>query len=426
MEGKVYGKVDIKVYAKTIDDKAREQLAAISNHPAFQKAKIRIMPDVHAGAGCVIGFTARNYDKVIPNLIGVDIGCGVRVWEMGKIDLDLKALDEFIKSDIPCGLGGIRPEDQRGVDEEWLEDNLVCYRYLRNIDAICRGIGSLGGGNHFIEVDEDDEGNKYLVVHTGSRNLGSQVANHYQSLAVKRLKGDAKKASVQETIERMKAEGRQSEIQATLAEIFKEAKASDLPDDLCYLEGFDAKDYLHDVGVCTRYANYNRVFIISRIRSFLLKTLPLQEVAKIKYDQWESIHNYIAEDGTIRKGAISAKAGKKVIIPLNMRDGSIIGIGKGNPDWNESAPHGAGRLMSRAEARRSLTVEDFHKAMEGIYTSTADESTIDEAPMAYKDASDILSVVGDAVEVSKVIRPIYNFKAPEGEKPWAKEKEEAK
>lgn len=401
--------MNLKIFTENIEEAARSQIYELLAQPAFKDAKVRIMPDTHAGAGCVIGFTADLGDKVIPNVVGVDINCGVRVVELGKADIDLPALDSFIKSSIPAGFA-VNARQQAPFDL----DRLRCRDSLLNPNRLLLGIGSLGGGNHFIEVDEDADGNKYLVIHTGSRNLGLQVAKLYQEKAIAHCRENPLKDIRAKLISDLKAQGREREIQAELAKLSASLPAPNIPDQLCYIEGADREDYLHDMAVCGEYAELNRRIIASRIVAFL-GAEPIRE--------WESVHNYIDGSNMVRKGAIAAHKGQMAIIPLNMRDGSLICVGKGNPEWNESAPHGAGRLLSRSAARRTLSVEDFSKSMEGIYTTTADASTIDESPMAYKDADEIASLIGDTVEIIRRVRPIYNFKASDAERAWAQKGE---
>ena len=387
---------NLRIFTDDIEGKAQSQIYELLSQPAFKDAKVRIMPDVHAGAGCVIGFTADLGDKVIPNIVGVDIGCGVRVVEIGKADIDLRMLDEFIKGNIPSGFA-VNPKAMCPFDAT----SLICHESLQNKQRLALGIGSLGGGNHFIEVDEDQSGNKYLVIHTGSRNLGKQVADIYQNRAIEYCRG-MEKPLIDAKVKELKSQGRQLEIDSALKEIHERFRQYSVPKELCYLEGKGRDDYLHDMRICQEYAVRNRDVIAKRIVEFL---------GIVPVAQWESVHNYIDDSNMIRKGAISAHKGQKVIIPLNMRDGSIIGIGLGNEEWNESAPHGAGRLMSRGEAKRSLSVEEFEDAMSGIYTTTANQSTIDEAPMAYKPAQEIVDAISDTVSIASIIRPIYNFKA---------------
>ena len=410
--------MDLKIFTENVEEKAREQIDALATHPAFKDSKVRIMPDVHAGAGCVIGFTCPVSDKIVPNIIGLDIGCGVRVCKLGKIDIDLAAFDAYVKEHIPAGMS-VNQTDTCSVDR--LKDNLLCFPYLKNVSWLTKSIGTLGGGNHFIEIDEDDEGCKYLVIHTGSRNVGKQVAEYYQDLAVRRCESENVPELIKLAVETLKKMGREKDIQTTIAKIKRDAANSRLPEALCYLQGKDLEDYIHDMRFCQEFAVSNRSAIWFRLGpSYLRRVCP--DFDFYSHECFESVHNYISDDGMIRKGAISAYAGERVIIPLNMRDGSIIGIGKGNPDWNKSAPHGAGRLMSRSAARKELSLEDFRKAMGGIYTTTADMTTIDEAPMAYKNAGEILSAIGDTVEVEKVIKPIYNFKASEDGPAWTEGK----
>ena len=343
---------DLRIYTENIETKAREQIDNLIAQPAFKDAKIRIMPDVHAGAGCVIGFTADLGDKVIPNIVGVDIGCGVRVAELGNANINLKELDLFIKDNIPAGFSV-----NAKVAYPFDLTQLRCYNQLINTNRLALGIGSLGGGNHFIEIDEDDSGDKYLVIHTGSRNLGKQVAEIYQDKAIEYCR-NMEKPLIDSKISELKEQGRQLEINDAIKEIHERFNKYSVPKELCYLEGRLRDDYLHDMRLCQEYAVHNRDTIAQRIIRFL--GLP------DGLTSWESVHNYIDYNNMIRKGAIAAHRDQKVIIPLNMRDGSIIGVGLGNAEWNESAPHGAGRLMSRGEAKRQLSVEDFQESTIGV------------------------------------------------------------
>lgn len=394
--------MDLKIYTENIETEALEQIYRLMAMPAFKDCKVRIMPDVHAGAGCVIGFTADLGDKVIPNIVGVDIGCGMLTANLGQIDLNLEQLDRHIKQSIPAGMNvhkKVQPFDITG---------LRCYKELKNINHIECSLGTLGGGNHFIEVDTDSEGNKYLIIHTGSRNLGKQVAEIYQRKAIDYISGAGKiNEAIATLIKTYKAEGRQLEINDAIAVLKAEyrEKVPNMPKELCYLEGQDREDYLHDMKICQEFAVANRKMIVETI----CKKMGIQYV-----DIFEIIHNYISfEDNIVRKGAISARQGEKVLIPMNMRDGCILGIGKGNEDWNNSAPHGAGRLMSRAEAKRELQLEDFQETMKGIYSTTINMSTIDEAPFAYKPAQEIIDNVKDTIDIIDILKPIYNFKASE-------------
>lgn len=398
--------MDLKIYATTVEQEAISQIYRLASQPHFAGAKIRIMPDTHAGAGCVIGFTANLGDKVVPNLVGVDIGCGMLVANIGKVELDLEKLDRVIRENIPNG-SEVNGHGMR-VPFDKMEE-MVMYKNLRNLDHLQSSIGSLGGGNHFIEVDVDEEGNKYIVIHSGSRNLGQQVCKHYQNLAIEQCNDHTKeiKTEINETIARLKSEGRQKESSKAIKEIKEKYNRIDkVPTDICYLTGELRQDYLHDMKLCQEFAWQNRLEMLRRI----LKGMKIKNVV----EQWQTVHNYIDfSDNIIRKGAIRCNAGEKVIIPLNMRDGSIIAIGKGNDDWNNSGPHGAGRLMSRREAKESLSMSDFKKSMEGIFTTCVNHGTIDESPMAYKNAQEIIDGIGDTAEVVSVIKPIYNFKATE-------------
>ena len=409
---------DVKIFTDNIEETALEQIKQLLSIDVFSDKKIRIMPDVHAGAGCVIGFTGDLGDKVIPNIVGVDIGCGMRVLKLGKMDnIDFHAFNEHINHNVPSGMfyreekRGFKPlaGDEMEVYREAKEmlNSLHCYRDLKNQDRIKKSIGTLGGGNHFIELDKDDEGNVYLVIHTGSRNLGKQVAEIYQAKAVKHLTDgmDAFEESIKRTIEEYKAAGRRDELQSVIKKMRrgrKEAEPS-LPKDLCYVEGEAREQYLHDMRLCQRWAVLNRQLI----GMLLLKFFPDVKVE----EEFESIHNYISDDNMIRKGSISAQKGEKCIIPLNMRDGSLICIGKGNSDWNNSAPHGAGRVLSRTQAYEKITMEDFEASMNGIYSESVTDFTRDESPMVYKPANEIIANIGNTVDIDIIIRPIYNFKA---------------
>lgn len=392
---------DLKIFTDNVDPKALDQIYTLVKQPAFEGCKVRIMPDVHAGAGCVIGFTADLGDKVIPNIVGVDIGCGMLTVMLGNIDIDFGKLDEVIRERVPSG----RNVHTAPLMEDYRLYDLRCARNIKDLPRIMCSIGTLGGGNHFIEVDRDEDGNKYLVIHTGSRNLGKQVAEYYQNLAIENLHGRGKlREAEQKLIAEYKAAGRQREIEAAVSALRKEfCPAGSVPKDLCYLEGADRYDYLNDMGICQRFASLNR----SVIADILL--LAMGWMARSSF---ETVHNYI-ELGTdlVRKGAISARKGERLLIPINMRDGCILGRGKGHPDWNYSAPHGAGRIMSRSAAKASITLDEFRDAMSGVFTTSVSEATIDESPMAYKSIDDILRFIGDTVTVDKIIKPLYNFKA---------------
>lgn len=396
---------NLKIFTQNIEQEALDQINTLMEQPAFSDCKVRIMPDVHAGAGCVIGFTADLGDKVIPNIVGVDIGCGMLTVDLGEIDIDYHKLDEAIRKRVPCGRN---VHDGRQVVFPDLQ-KLRCYRELKDTKRLERSIGTLGGGNHFIEIDEDKDGTKYLIVHSGSRNLGKQVADYYQKLAVELMQGKDKLYAKQEKlIAEYKAAGRRTEIQEAIKKLHRsfEAKDLDIPKDLCYLTGKYRDDYLHDMRICQDFAFLNRVIISELIK---------EEMGWTEVTNFETIHNYIdLETNMVRKGAISAKAGEKVLIPINMRDGCIVGIGKGNEDWNYSAPHGAGRIMSRMKARETLSLDAFKESMDGIFTTSVSAETIDEAPMVYKPMDEIVDNIRDTVDILEIIKPVYNFKASEG------------
>nr|DAY01621.1 MAG TPA: tRNA-splicing ligase RtcB [Caudoviricetes sp.] len=404
---------DLKIFTSDIEKKAVDQINLLLEQEPFKDCKVRIMPDVHAGKGCVIGFTADLGNKVIPNIVGVDIGCGMLCVELGNIELDLEKLDDIINKYIPAGRN-IR--EHKLIDFE-LINKLYCLRELKETKKFNRAIGTLGGGNHFIEIDIDEDNNKYLVIHTGSRNLGKQVADYYQNLAIELCSGKEEMFKKKEAIiKTYKEQGRKEEIQKALKKLEKEYKEKkpNLPNELCYLEGKYREMYLHDMKICQEYASLNRLQIAKEIlmNYFQLTFVPEIEYPPVMNDRFETIHNYISfEDNIVRKGAIRANKGERVIIPINMRDGSIIAVGKGNKDWNNSAPHGAGRLMSRRKAKETFNLEEFKKSMEDIYSTSVLEETIDEAPFVYKPMQEIIDNIQDTVEIEKIIKPIYNFKA---------------
>ena len=417
---------NLKIFTKNIEQEAIDQIDELLNQEAFKDSKIRIMPDVHAGKGCVIGFTGDLGDKVIPNIVGVDIGCGMLCVELGNVDLDLERLDKIIRQYVPSGF---EVHDERKTRFDKLQD-LKCYRELKDTKRLERSVGTLGGGNHFIEVDIDEENNKYLVIHTGSRNLGKQVAEYYQELANQLCNyniGEYKQKQ-QELILEYKRLGKKQEIQSALEELKKEyaINRNKIPKDLAYLEEQYREDYLNDMEICQIFAHFNRLEIAKEILDNLFginqytlvntKLLDFETAKKVNVSTslayFESIHNYISfEDNIVRKGAISARKDERVIIPMNMRDGCIIGIGKGNDDWNQSAPHGAGRIMSRMKAKETFNLDEYKESMNGIYTTSVNEETIDEAPFVYKPMEEIIDCIGDTVDIIKIIKPIYNFKA---------------
>lgn len=395
------------VYADIVDEATIKQIKLLVDQYFMKNIRVSIMADCHAGCGCVIGTTFQINDKIVPNLVGVDIGCGMLTVMLGKIDIDFKMLDNFIKENIPAGMD----VNGDGNDLSNIIDNLRCYGSLKNIERLRKSIGSLGGGNHFIEIDKNENDEYYLIVHTGSRNLGLQVAKIYQDLAIKYHNNKIfnKKSAINELILKYKRLNLEAQIQNEIERIAQMNLEISIPRELCYLEGDEFDDYLYDMDICQSFAALNRGEIAKKIVDFL----------GLDYDclyKFETVHNYInMNDKILRKGAISAYAGEVVLIPMNMRDGCIIARGKGNPLYNYSAPHGAGRIMSRAEAFKVINVDNFKKVMKGIYTTTSNENTIDESPFVYKPMASILNNINDTVEVLQIIKPVYNFKATQGE-----------
>lgn len=385
-------------YAKVIDPEAVEQIRRMCDYPFTEGAKIRVMPDVHAGAGCTIGTTMTVHDKAVPNVVGVDIGCGMFTVKLGRIDVDFASFDEAAHF-VPSGFNV-----WEGRQERFDLTRLKCYRKLNDSRRIERSIGTLGGGNHFIEIDRANDGTNYLVIHSGSRNLGVQVASYYQKLAVELSQGKEDYFRRRdEIITSYKAQGRRTEIQAALKALTFEAKSSEIPEDLCWVYGEYLADYLHDIKICQEFARRNR----EKIAEVLLSRTGLTGG-----ESFHTVHNYIDTDEMIlRKGAIAAHSGELVLIPINMRDGSVLARGKGNAEWNYSAPHGAGRIMSRTTARESLDLAVFRETMQGVYTTSVSEGTLDESPMAYKSLDDIVDVIGESVDMLEVMKPVYNFKA---------------
>lgn len=389
-----------RVYTDNIEDAAYKQILNLMNQKFADGSTFAIMPDCHAGAGCVIGLTMKVVDKVVPNLVGVDIGCGMLVLKIDKsFNFDLPKVDEIWHNDIPSGMKH-RTTKHRFADYAKIEDIIAPV----NVDKLKLSIGTLGGGNHFGEINVDDEGNHYIVIHSGSRHLGIEICKHYQRLAIKYHKD--KKKFDPSIIEQLKKEGRQTEIESVL-KASKESLTS-IPDELAYLEGQDLEDYLHDMKIAQEYAIWNR----EAMMDVLLEKLVIER--KYILDKFCTIHNYIDIDNRIlRKGAISLLKDETAIIPMNMRDGSIIVRGKGNPEWNFSGPHGAGRLMSRSKAKETIDMDEFTKSMHGVYTTCIGRSTIDESPMAYKPIDEIIRNIHDNAEIVKIIKTVYNFKASE-------------
>ena len=389
-----------KIFTDVVDQASIAQVIELCNQEFTAGSRIRLMPDVHAGAGCTVGTTMTITDRVVPNLVGVDIGCGMETARLREDHLELQRLDKLIREKIPSGFA-VRSAVHRYADQIDLEE-LCCFKHVQMLRAE-KSIGTLGGGNHFIEVDRDEEGQLYVVIHSGSRRLGLEVAKYYQEEGYKVL-NQTDQASLDQLIAEMRAAGRQKDIQKELKRR-KSQKLTRIPRPLAYVAGALFDQYIHDMKLVQHFARLNRQAMLDEI----VKGMKLHVE-----EQFTTIHNYIDTDAMIlRKGAVSAKAGEQLLIPINMRDGSLLCVGKGNEDWNCSAPHGAGRLMSRGEAKQSFTVSEFKKQMEGIYSTSVGRSTLDECPMAYKGMADILDNIGPTAEVVKVIRPIYNFKAGE-------------
>ena len=387
-------------YAKVIEDDAIEQIRNMCDYALTEGSKVRIMPDVHSGKGCTIGTTMTVTDKACPNIVGVDIGCGMDTVRLNEHQLDFEKIDEAAHF-IPSG-----KNTWEGRIERFDLMSLRCYRLLKHTKRLERSLGTLGGGNHFIEIDKATSGDYYLIIHSGSRNLGKQVAEIYQQIAVDLHRGfeDYYKQR-DEIIATYKAQGRRTEIQDALKALKKEYDTNkpDIPEDICWLYGTFLDDYLHDVEICQQFAKRNREKMAQII---------LERTNMTAADAFHTIHNYIDTDEMIlRKGAIAAHEGERVLIPINMRDGSVLAVGKGNPEWNCSAPHGAGRIMSRTTAKDTLSLEQYKSEMAGIYTTSVNESTLDEAPMAYKSLNDIIDVISESVDILDIMKPVYNFKA---------------
>ncbi len=393
------------IFADTIDDATKQQVNTLLDQEFVKDLSIRIMPDCHAGAGCVIGTTMNVVDKIVPNLVGVDIGCGMLCIKLGKIKIDLAKFDKFIYRNIPSGMNVNDDITPINLD---LKD-LKCYKELNNVTYLKKSIGTLGGGNHFIEIDESVDGTKYLIIHTGSRNLGKQVAEIYQNKAIEyhENKWFNKKAEIEKVIKEYKEMNRTSEIQKRIDKINKIKIELTIPKSLCYLEGKLFDDYIHDMDICQEFARLNRLEIARRLTQFL--NLKLE-----KLNYFETIHNYInMDDMILRKGSIAAYLNQLVLIPINMKDGCIIGRGKSNIEYNYSAPHGAGRICSRSEAFKRFTLNNYIESMKGIYSTTVTKGTLDEAPFAYKPIDTIIKNIKDTVDIIEIIKPIYNFKAEE-------------
>lgn len=401
IEGK-YSKA--KIFTNEIEQTAESQIKELCNQEFTKDSHIRIMPDVHAGIGCTIGTSMKIKDKIVPNLVGVDIGCGMETVVLESQELDLPKIDKIINSMIPSGFNvHLEPKGEYIKDVENLIGQLRC---LTTGDKLLRSIGTLGGGNHFIEIDKDDDGKIYIVIHSGSRNLGLQVANYYQKIAWEKL-STLSKEYIANVVSELKKSGKQNEISSTIAKLKNDYIAS-VPKDLAYVENEDFDNYLHDMNLTQRYADYNRKTMMDIILDSLGITNNI-------VDRFTTVHNYIDMDSmTLRKGAVSAKKGERLIIPINMHDGSIICEGLGNDEWNQTAPHGAGRLMSRKQAFDTLSLDKFRNEMSGIYSTSVDVTTLDESPMAYKSMANIVDNIKPTAKIIKTIKPIYNFKAHGG------------
>ncbi len=389
-----------KVFTEVIDQSSIAQIIELCNQPVSDGSKIRIMPDVHAGAGCTIGTTMTITDKAVPNLVGVDIGCGMETVRLKEKHIELQQLDKLIYRNIPSGFS-IRKKPHRYINNINLAE-LYCIEHV-NLDRAELSMGTLGGGNHFIEANKGTDGSIYIVIHSGSRHLGVETAKYYQEQAYNNLNRSSQ-TDVDELVARLKAEGKSRQIESEIKKL-KNTKTTDIPKHLAYTEGNLFDRYIHDMKIVQEFARLNRLAMMDEI----IKGMGLHVT-----EQFTTIHNYIdTENMILRKGAISAQEGEKILIPMNMRDGSLICTGKGNPDWNYSAPHGAGRLMSRSQAKQTFTVSEYKKQMQGIYTTSVNSGTLDECPMVYKNMNDIIDNIGDTAEVNEIIKPIYNFKAGE-------------
>ena len=399
-----------KVFTKNIDENAKNQIIELLDQRFVEDAKIRIMPDVHAGKGSVIGFTANLGDKIIPNIVGVDIGCGILCVKLDNLKITrdlLKKLDDLIKYEklIPSGFN-IR-KSPLYTEEELNLDKLYCKDKLKNLNRILNSVSTLGGGNHFIEIAKDSNNDKYLLIHSGSRNLGKQIADYYQKVAIKNTRAKYNRNHLEEQIEKLNQKEQTKEVKSKIKRYKRKINDKKIPRDLSYISDIESKKYLNDMKIAQEYASLNRYNMAKKIVKVLYKKDIIDEL-----EYFETIHNYINfEDNIIRKGAISAKKDEKVIIPINMQYGSILAKGKGNSDWNNSAPHGAGRIMSRNQARRELSLEEMKDAMEGIFSTSVSSRTLDESPEAYRSAEEIKKHSKETIEIIDILKPIYNFKS---------------
>lgn len=390
---------EAKVFSNYPQETAIEQIRELCNQAFLKDTKISIMPDYHAGKGCVIGTTIQLKDKVVPNLVGVDVGCGVLTVKLQDKKVDFNKLDNVIRNHVPSGQELHSDETVQFISTSFPSTDSYKAKHILSQGKAEYSLGTLGGGNHFIEVSVDDDGCHYLTIHTGSRYVGSKIAQYYQKLAISKLR----KQDLDQIIDQLKLEGRHNEIQTAILS-YKE-KNPVIPDDLAYLEGEDFNDYIHDMRLAQSFAKANR----EEIASTIIRNMGFEEL-----DSFDTVHNYIDTDNMIlRKGAVSAQKAERLIIPINMRDGSILAIGKGNAEWNYSAPHGAGRVLSRTKAMKTLNMEEFQQTMKGIWTTSVSEETLDEAPMAYKPINEILEKIEETAEIVGFIKPVYNFKASE-------------
>ena len=388
---------EAKVFTDVVDQDSISQVICLLNQPYMAGSRVRMMPDIHAGLGCTIGTTITVGDQICPNLVGVDIGCGMETIRVKEKHIELQQLDKLIRREIPSGFA-IRNKAHRYNDYVDL-DALHCSKYVK-LDYARNSLGTLGGGNHFIEADKDDEGNIYIVIHSGSRHLGVEICKYYQNAGYKTMATVSAEA-IEQLRESLRKAGRLQDMDEELKRL--KEKRIYVPKTLAFVEGELMEQYLHDMKIAQEFAAYSRKAMVDVI----VKGMGLHIV-----DQFTTIHNYIdLEHRILRKGAVSAQKGEKLLIPINMRDGSLICIGKGNEEWNFSAPHGAGRLMSRSDAKNSFTVSEYKKQMEGIYTTSVSRGTLDECPMAYKNMEDIVDNIGPTADIVDIIKPIYNFKA---------------
>lgn len=400
---KVEGRYNNAVcYCKELDKVTAGQIKAVCDQETFKNSKIRIMPDVHAGMGCTIGTTMTIADRVVPGMVGVDIGCGMETIRIREKEIDFNKLGFLIRSEIPSGRD-VR-DKEHPLNREIDLEKLCCAEHV-NLVRARRSIGTLGGGNHFIEVNKDGDDNHYIVIHSGSRHLGNEVARYYQNEGFTALCGSAR-FQIDAMIREMKEQGRSKEINKKLKQLRKErAKATPVSKELAYVEGVLFNEYIHDMKIVQQFAALNRRAMIDVIVKGMDVTVA---------EQFTTIHNYIDTDEMIlRKGAVSAQTGQKLLIPINMRDGSLICIGRGNAEWNCSAPHGAGRIMSRKDALEKLSMQEYEEQMKGIYTTCINRRTLDEAPMAYKSLDEIVEQIEPTADILYRIRPLYNFKAAE-------------